>query len=80
MLLLSVLILAVIAAMLSTACAQNESVTATFTNTERFWFDVDGDQIDAYGNKINCACLDLPHIRFTPLLKLLAPDSQIYRF
>jgi hypothetical protein len=29
------------------------ATTATFTNTRRLFFDVDGDQIDAYGSKIN---------------------------
>ena len=33
----------------STATAQT-----VFTNTNRFLFDVDGNQIDAYGSKINC--------------------------
>lgn len=39
-----------VAAFAGTASA----VTATFTNTKRFLFDSDGNQIDAYGANINC--------------------------
>lgn len=28
--------------------------TVTFTNDRRFLFDTDGQQVDAYGSKVNC--------------------------
>jgi hypothetical protein len=37
----------------NTAHATSHVATASFTNSIRFLFDVDGNQIDAYGSKIN---------------------------
>lgn len=31
----------------------SQTASKTFTNSQRFLFDVDGNQIDAYGSKIN---------------------------
>lgn len=48
--------LAVSLALLRTAIgtpATSQTVTASFTNIVRFLFDVEGNQIDAYGSKIN---------------------------
>ena len=43
------------AAFLSLALpALSLAAQVTFTNTRRLLFDVDGEQIDAYGSKINC--------------------------
>ena len=35
------------------AKANKNLATATFTNSKRLLFDTDGNQIDAYGSKIN---------------------------
>lgn len=48
--------------------AVTNAATVTFTNTRRFLFDVDGDQIDAYGSKINCEPQDFSVSSFNPLL------------
>lgn len=36
------------------AHAAYEAAQTTFTNTKRFLFDVDGNQVDAYGAKVQC--------------------------
>ena len=47
------LILTTLVARFAAAADGNKLSTVVFTNTKRLLFDVDGNQIDAYGSKIN---------------------------
>ncbi|KAK3068824.1 hypothetical protein LTR53_013304 [Teratosphaeriaceae sp. CCFEE 6253] len=51
----------------------------TFTNTRRLLFDVDGNQIDAYGSKINCEPL-LPNWNTKPAAYLADFNGTYYLY
>lgn len=39
-----------------------QRVNVTFSNSIRFLFDTDGNQVDAYGSKINCKGIPRPKL------------------
>lgn len=49
----------------------------TFTNNQRFLFDVDGNQLDTLGAKVNCKATPLPLVLVTMLTDLQSGRGSI---
>jgi hypothetical protein len=69
---------AALSAMNPSAASANSTISAgrfpvqrvSFNNRDRFLFDVNGDQIDAYGAKVNCK-LTFPNNRTLSFVELV---------